>query len=211
MSFPWQIIQQAAINTATILADYHSQRAQYAQAKAMTEYNRKLQDYKNKMTMLSAAQQQNTITQNVTSAIQASAVQAVDIQKQVQAAVGANEVAAAATGTTGRSVDMAITNAERAGAAQEYARQQQLQNVFASADTQRQNVSMQAVMQQDLTWYQSPQAPNPIITALRLGIGAADAMNYDPPSGSVSRSSRSSGADTSTASSSWSDFFGTLF
>lgn len=208
MSFPWQIVQQAAVKTTAILADYHSQRATYAQQKAMAEYNRKLQEYKNKMTMLSAAQQQNTITQNVTAAIQSSAMQATDIQKKVQEAVGATEVAAAATGTTGRSVDMAITNAERSGASQEYARQQQLQNVFDSADTQRQNVAMQAVMQQDLTWYQNPQAPNPILTAIKLGLGAADAMTSSgssPPEGSVSRSD--SGAD----SGSWSNFFGTLF
>lgn len=188
MSFPWQIAAQATINTFSILGQFHSQRQQYLNAKAMAEYNRKVQEYKNKMTMLSAAQQQNTITQNVTSAIQSSAVVATDIQKKVQEAVGATEVAAAATGTTGRSVDMVQNNVERAGAAQEYARQQQLNNVFATAETQRQNVAMQAVMQQDLTWYQKPQAPSEWTTLMRIGLGAAKPfVDYEPPGGNTDK------------------------
>lgn len=209
MSFPWQIAAQATINTFSILGQFHSQRQQYLNAKAMAEYNRKVQEYKNKMTMLSAAQQQNTITQNVTSAIQSSAVVATDIQKKVQEAVGANEVAAAATGTTGRSVDMVQNNVERAGAAQEYARQQQLNNVFATAETQRQSVAMQAVMQQDLTWYQKPQAPSEWTTLMRIGLGAAQPfVDHAPPGGNTNKE----GGKTPSSSGGgvW-DFLGNLF
>lgn len=208
MGFPWAGIG-AAGTVFSALAGYQSQRQQYVNAKAMAEYNRKVQAYRNKMTMLSAAQQQNTITQNVTSAIQSSAVVATDIQKKVQEAVGATEVAAAATGTTGRSVDMVQNNVERAGAAQEYARQQQLNNVFASAETQRQNVAMQAVMQQDLNWYQNPQKPSELGAIAQMIGGAAQyysatstpGSNGDPPSGKTTKE---------TGSSVW-NFLGKLF
>lgn len=208
MGFPWAGIG-AAGTVFSALAGYQSQRQQYVNAKAMAEYNRKLQEYRNKMTMLSAAQQQNTITQNVTSAIQASAIVATDIQKKVQEAVGATEVAAAATGATGRSVDMVQNNVERAGAAQEYARQQQLNNVFASAETQRQSVAMQAVMQQDLNWYQNPARPSEIGAIAQMVGGVAQyysatstpGSDGDPPSGKTTKE---------TGSSVW-NFLGNLF
>lgn len=205
--FPWAGLG-FGMSVFSALSGYQSQRQQYANAKAQMEYNRKMQEYRNKMTMLSAAQQQNTITQNVTSAIQASAVVATDIQKKVQEAVGATEVAAAATGTTGRSVDMAKTNVERAGAAQEYARQQQLNNVFASAETQRQNVSMQAVMQQDLNWYQNPAQPSEF-SAL-AGIAGA-ALKYYGATETPGNSSPPSGKTTKEEGGNWWDFFGNLF
>lgn len=204
--FPW-----AGLGFGTgvfgALSGYQSQRQQYANAKAQMEYNRKVQEYHNKMTMVSAAQQQNTITQNVTSAIQTSAIVATDIQKKVQEAVGATEVAAAATGTTGRSVDMVQNNVERAGAAQEYARQQQLNNVFASAETQRQNVAMQAVMRQDLNWYQNPAQPSEF-SAL-AGIAGA-AFNYYAVTKTPGKSEPPSGKTTKETGSVW-NFLGNLF
>lgn len=203
MGFPWAGVG-LGLGVVGALAGYQSQRQQYANAKAMAEYNKKLQEYKNKMTMLSAAQQQNTITQNVTSAIQSSANEAADIQKKVQEATGSAEVSAAATGTTGRSVDMVQTSVQRAGASQEYARQQQLQNVFDSADTQRQNVAMQAVMQQDLNWYQSPQSPSALATIAQIG-GLA-AKYYDTTS--TPGSSAPPSGETQKESSGWWNFFG---
>lgn len=203
MAFPWAGVG-LGLGVLGALSGYQSQRQQYASAQAMAEYNQKLQEYKNKMTMLSAAQQQNTITQNVTSAIQQSAVAATDIQKKVQEATGSAEVAAAATGTTGRSVEMVNTSVQRAGAAQEYARQQQLQNVFASAETQRQNVAMQATMQQDLNWYQNPSEPSAFGTLAQIGGVAVQYFNStstpgdnNPPSG-----------QTTKESSGWWNFFG---
>lgn len=203
MTFPWAGVG-LGLGVLGALSGYQSQRQQYENAKAMAEYNRKLQEYKNKMTMLSAAQQQNTITQNVTSAIQASANEAADLQKKVQEAAGAAEVAAAATGTTGRSVDMVQTDVERAGAAQEYARQQQLQNVFDSSDTQRQNVAMQAVMQQDLNWYQSPQSPSALTTLVQIGGVAAQYYNATSTPGSSAPPS----GKTQKESGGWWNFFG---
>lgn len=203
MAFPWAGVG-LGLGVLGALSGYASQRQQYANAKAMAEYNRKMQEYRNKMTMLSAAQQQNTITQNVTSSIQASAVQAADIQKKTQEATGAAEVAAAATGTTGRSVDMVETNVQRAGASQEYARQQQLQNVFASAETQRQNVAMQAVMQQDLNWYQNPAQPNALGTLAQ--IGGAFASYYDRTT--TPGSSGPPTGETVKESNGWWNFFG---
>lgn len=207
MAFPWAAAG-AVSGVLGVFSGYQSQRQQYANQKAMAEYNRKMQEYRNKMTMLSAAQQQNTITQNVTSAIQSSAVVATDIQKKVQEATGSAEVSAAATGTTGRSVEMVNSSIERAGAAQEYSRQQQLQQVFDSADTQRQNVAMQAVMQQDLNWYQNPAEPSAFRVLAGLGGVAAgyySATKYpgkgDPPSGSVKVNQES-------GSSNWWNFFG---
>lgn len=203
MAFPWAGVG-LGLGIAGALSGYQSQRQQAANAKAMAEYNQKIQAYKNKMTMLSAAQQQNTITQNVTAAIQSSAIEATDIQQKVQEATGAAEVAAAATGTTGRSVQMVNTSVQRAGAAQEYSRQQQLQNVFASADTQRQNVAMQAVMQQDLNWYQNPSSPSALGTLAQIGGVVAKYFDTtstpgdsDPPSGKTEKES-----------SGWWNFFG---
>lgn len=205
--FPWAGLG-FGLGVYGALSGYQSQRQQYANAKAQMEYNRKMQEYRNKMTMLSVAQQQNTITQNVTSAIQSSANVAADIQKKVQEAVSATEVAAAATGTTGRSVDMAQTNVERAGAAQEYARQQQLNNVFASAETQRQNVAMQAVMQQDLNWYQDPAQPSSL-TALTQIAGAA--FNYYGATSTPGNSSPPTGKTAKEDGGNWWDFFGNVF
>lgn len=203
MAFPWAGVG-LGLGVLGALSGYQAQRQQYANAKAMAEYNKKMQEYKNKMTMLSAAQQQNTITQNVTSAIQESANVAADIQKKVQEATGAAEVAAAATGTTGRSAEMVQTNVERAGASQEYARQKQLQNVFASSDTQRQNVSMQAVMQQDLTWYQNPQSPSEL--GVLAQIGSAFTKYYDRTS--TPGSTAPPTGETQKEASGWWNFFG---
>lgn len=182
------------------LMQYQGQMQSYKNQKAAVEYQRKLQDYNNKMVYLSAAMQQNTITTNVTNAIQQSAMQAVDIQKAVSDAVGETAVSAAATGTTGRSVDMAITNVERQGAAQEYVRQEQLQSVFDSADAQRQNVAMQAQLQQDLTWYQSPTKPSS--TAAFLGIvgGVAGSLSaYNSRNQSTSEGTEKPSAPTEAA------------
>ena len=198
----WEAVIGAGMSGVGSLFGAASSRQQAEAARQQAEYNRKLQEYHNKMTMLSAAQQQNTITQNTVKAMQASALQAGDIQKQIQAATGSVEVAAAAAGATGKTAQLMQTRVDATGASQEYARQQALENVFDSADQQRKNVALQATMQQDLSWNRAPaETSSPFLDL--LGAGTSGLATYTAMGGKFDGSSFKGGSAFS--------FLGNLF
>ena len=146
-----------------------SSGASAASAKAQEKY----QAWRNAMAQISNAQTQNAITDNTVSQIQQSARIAMGIQRSGMESIGASEVQAAASGTTGNSVAATERNIERQTLHAEENRRQTLQDVFANERIQRANSSMQANMGQSYSYI--PQTNS---ASSMLGLGAGIAKNY---------------------------------
>lgn len=142
-------------------------------AAAGAKAQEKWQAYRNAMARIGDAQNQNAITTNTISQIQQSAREAIGIQRAGIEQSGANEVAAAASGTTGRSVRAVGLNLDRAQLRAEATRQQSLQDMFANEKAQRMNSSMAAAMAQDYSYI-----PKPSSSTAMLGLGGSILKNF---------------------------------
>lgn len=134
---------------------------------------RQWRDYNNRMTQIQNAFNQNAISTNQVLAVQRSAAKQFLISKEEQKTVAAVEASAAATGTTGRSVDKAINtvkyNADRA----EAERKLDLENQVAYFINQRQSSQLQAELAIDRS---TTPSPSPI--SLMLGLGERVTTEY---------------------------------
>lgn len=134
-----------------------------AQQKA--EAQAKWQAYKNTMTNLSNAQNQNALTTNEILTTRRSVDQGFDIAKQGYITQGQSEVQAAASGTEGNSVNMTLSDIERNTDVAQARRKADLDAQYAQIDNERIQSDFQAARQMDY----SP-IPQPSGAALALGL-----------------------------------------
>jgi hypothetical protein len=129
---------------------------QYKSDLKAAEWNIKYQKYRNAMTNIANAQNQNAITTNTSLAIQYSALKAINIQADAIGDRGRSVVAAAAAGVGGNSVAATIADMDRAAANAEYARREELNTQFLGFDQQRRSSAMSAAQQQDYSYIPLP-------------------------------------------------------
>lgn len=148
---------------ASLLQGFMSYGADRAQAKAQ----KRMQEFRNKMTYLANAVNQNAITTNVTLAQQQSAKAAVNMRRDEIGATGSASVAAAAAGVRGRSVTATMLNIQRRAGLNEKARTDDLEQMWLQTDQQRLGSAMSAAQQQDYSYI-----PTPDLGTYLLGAGA---------------------------------------
>jgi len=128
----------------------------YIAASKKAKSDKLWQDYNNKMTRLSDAQNQNALTVNENMMRERSALAEVQIRKSEMLTLGSAEVSAAATGTTGRSTRAVLFDIRRNAANASKARQQDLDYQYLGIDNQRQGSAMQAQANIDHTVIPKP-------------------------------------------------------
>jgi hypothetical protein len=124
------------------------------------------QAYSNTMVSLSDAVNQNAITKNEILANEAFADQAIQNQKSGLISEAHVEVAAAAAGVKGRSVNQAMLDVQRNTANQEYQRQRSLRNANLAFDQQRLQSGLSAKMQTDSSYIPTPSGSSYFLNAL---------------------------------------------
>ena len=139
--------------------------AAYSADKAKAKAQRKIQDYRNKMTDIANAINQNAITTNTTLAIQQSAKQAVHMRRDELTTLGSTAVAAAAAGVRGNSVNQTLINVQRNAGLLEKQRSDDLQNYFLQEKQQRLSSSLSAVQNQDLSYIPKPSLSSYLLNA----------------------------------------------
>lgn len=152
-------MMQLGMSAAAGYMNYQDEKAQYKAQKQM-------QDYRNKMTNLANAINQNAITTNTTLAIQQSAINAGRMQTEALGIEGAVTASAAAAGVKGRSVNAIMLDAERRAGLKEKDRADQLQQFFLQTDQQRVSSSMSATMNQDLSYIPKPSLARSMIKSM---------------------------------------------
>lgn len=160
----WAQHAMLAVSGAKGLLGFMDQRRQ-------AEADRKWQKYNNTMVAIQDAGNQNTITINENLARAKAGQQAAAIRKSAYQTKASAEVAAAAAGTTGRSVDIAIYDIERNEALALEAVGRDLETQYLQFDNQRQGSAMQAKMSKDFRGF---PMPNPATAMLGF---ATDAYN----------------------------------
>jgi hypothetical protein len=130
----------------------------YAAASAKAKADRQWQAYKNAMTKLANANNQNAITTNEVLLEERVANQRFNIERSAYITTGQAEASAAATGTSGRSVDMLVFDIERNASMHQANITSDLEAQYIQHDEQRKNSAFQAAMQQDYTYIPSPMA-----------------------------------------------------
>ena len=148
----------AGLNVAGSLAQYGADKAQ---AKA----NKAVQEYRNKMTRIADAINQNAITTNTTLAIQNSARQAVFMRRDEISTLGSTVVAAAAAGVRGNSVNKTLLDVKRNAAVQERMRQVDLEQQFLQFDQQRLSSALQAEQNRDYSYIATPKLGTYLLSA----------------------------------------------
>lgn len=132
------------------------------------ESDRAWQEYNNKMTRIADAVNQGNITTNDNMRRERKHTQLMQVQKSKLATKASAEVAAAATGTTGNSVNAVLFDVDRnaANANRAIERDDQMQDVVS--DNQRFSSALQLQTNLDLRTITGPTAGS-----LLLGIGSA--------------------------------------
>lgn len=112
---------------------------------------KKWQAYNNKLTRLQNAENQNALVTNAGMAIERSAEQNWAIQKSEYVTTGQVEAAAAASGTTGRSVDLVLGEVSKNAAAAQARRAEDLQFTLLGIANQSRASKLQTEMSIDNT------------------------------------------------------------
>jgi hypothetical protein len=130
----------------------------YSEAKQSADAKRAWQTYKNTMVDLSNANNQNIITTNENLARRNNIDQAFQIERSEYLTSAQAEVAAAASGTGGRSVNAVMFDIEHNAAVAQTRRKQDLEDQYLQMDNQRQQSAFQAALSHD---YSPIPEPNP--------------------------------------------------
>lgn len=156
-----QQMGQAAAGVASQIGGFIAASKQAAADRAWQKYN-------NTMVRLSNAINQNALTTNENINREATLEKRYAIRKSEYTTLASANVAAAASGTIGRSVNSVMHDIKRNAALADADAAQEFEYAKLSVDEQRRQSGMQAQMQLDL---RKIQGPNPI--ALALGIAGA--------------------------------------
>lgn len=139
---------------------------QYLSAQKEASARKAMQKYTNRMVDLSNAASQNTITENEIQDRQSLADQAFLNKRAALEQAGTTEVAAAAAGVEGNSVNSAMFDVTRQAAMVEGRRQLEYASHMLAFDTQRTNTDNAAVMQKDNSILPSPSVGNYLFSAV---------------------------------------------
>ena len=129
------------------------------------ENDRLWQDYNNRMVRIQDGMNQNAITTNENMRKERLAMQKFSLQKQEMATTATAEVAAAATGTVGRSVNMVLFDINRNAAQARAKLDRDDEYGDEQARNQREQSAMGAQLQLDLR-----DIPNPNPATMLMGI-----------------------------------------
>lgn len=154
----WQLFAKLGMDMLGGFMQYQSDKAE---AKAARAY----QKYRNTMTNLSNAINQNAITTNEIMSNDAFTREAVDIKKDYLAADANATVSAAAAGVKGRSVNQSLFDIKRSMDVAEGLRQENLRNSWLAFDQQRQTSAMDAALQQDHSYIPKPKLASYLLNA----------------------------------------------
>lgn len=143
---------------------------QYSDAKKTADARQAWQNYKNTMTQIGGALNQNTLTANENIIRHQSADQAFDITRSAYLTSAQAEVSAAAAGVGGRSPNDVLFDIGRNEATAQAKRQMDLQSQYTQVDNEREQVAFQTASQMD---YSPIPKPNPATYLLGF---ATDAM-----------------------------------
>lgn len=124
------------------------------------------QKYRNKMVDLSASINQNALTTNELLAQDAFAAQAIELDKSTILTRARTEVAAAAAGVKGKSVNRSIRRIIATSAEREAERQAEFSAMKSGIRQQRLNTSLSAAMQQDYSVIPKPSPVSYILGAV---------------------------------------------
>lgn len=166
----WMMAAQAGMSFMQAGQQLAADKAQYKARKAW-------QTYSNTMVRLSDSMNQNAITTNEIIAQSAFAEQALGIKRSSILTQAKSEVAAAAAGVKGRSVNQSMIDIQRNAAARETERQTSLSNANLAFDQQRLQSRMSAEMQQDYTYLPKP---NPATYYLNAAMQTAQSFMSMP-------------------------------
>jgi hypothetical protein len=147
--------------------------ASYFAAKADAESKQKWQDYNNKMTKLMNAANQNVLTVNENLAQERSMAQENAIRKSEYATKASAEVAAAAAGTVGGSVNAVLFDISLNAANASARNAKDLQAKMLQISNERDSSNISAQLQQDHTWI-----PEPSMATSLLGFGSDLISSY---------------------------------
>jgi len=153
-----------------MVLEYISAGLEYRADKKRWEAQKAMQAYRNKMTNIANAMNQNSITQNTTLTIQQSAKRAVHMRRDELSALGSTVVAAGAAGVRGRSVDASILDVKRNAGMMEKQRADDLQQYFLQEKQQRRSSALSAVQNQDLSYLPKPSLGMYMFKALRNNV-----------------------------------------
>lgn len=143
---------------------------QYSDAAKAADAKRAWQGYKNSMTMLSNANNQNIATTNENIARRDSADQGFQISRSEYLTSAQAEVSAASAGVGGRSPNDVLFDVERNASSAQAKRQLDLQSQYLQIDNQRQSSEFQAASNMD---YSPIPEPNPATYMLNFATDAA--------------------------------------
>lgn len=141
----------------------------YSEAKKAAEAKQAWQAYKNTMLELSNANNQNIITTNENLARRNSADQSFSIERSEYLTSAQAEVAAAASGTGGRSVNAVMFDIEQNATMAQAKRKQDLEDQYLQAENQRQQSNFQTALSHD---YSPIPEPNPATYMLNFATDA---------------------------------------
>lgn len=133
-----------------------------------------LQKYRNQMLQISAAMANNAVTHNEISTRDASTRLNFAIQQQAAADQGSAEVAAAAAGVQGGSVDATMRGLRRSAANAQAARQMRAKAEAQAHHQERKNNNISAIFGRDTT-----PIDRPSLLSSAVGLGTTLLDNYD--------------------------------
>jgi hypothetical protein len=142
------------------------QGVSYMQADADAKSKRAWQAYKNAMTKLADANNQNAITTNERLMEERISKQRFNINRSEYMTSAMAEASAAAEGTGGRSVNMVQFDVERNASMQQANLTADLEAQYVNADNQRMNSAFQAASSMDMSFI-----PSPNLATYALGFG----------------------------------------
>lgn len=150
-----------AATGGNFLSAFMSYEADKAEAKA----RRAWQAYQNKMVQLSAGLQQDALTTNQIFAMDALTQQGFQADRQTMDTLGSTEVAAAAAGVKGKSVNLAMRDVMRTAGMRQAERQEAFKNTMLGFETQRRQVAMSAAMQKEYSYIPKPKMASYLLQA----------------------------------------------
>ncbi len=136
--------------------------------------NESIQQYRNTISALQAAQSRNVLTENEIGARDASIRQDLDIQRQGIMAEGQARTSSAEAGVSGGSTSRVMQGLRNSVARAQYGRTERLEQQYNSFGQERRNVGVAQALNKDIS-----VMPRPSATSTLLGIGTDLLKIYD--------------------------------
>lgn len=143
-----------------------------------SKMERRLQDFRNKMSAISAAMSQNTIESNRIASLDAASRLRTNIQITAAEDQANSAVSAAAAGVRGGSVDATMRGLKRSAANAQAARKARLKGELKAHAQESTNVTLAQIMGKDIS---VKSRPSMLSSAMGLGTTLLDTWNQNQP------------------------------